>query len=156
MCSVKRISDVGNSYVMGTRIFMRHVPESKFYYAMLSMAISSAQVRSSKECLEVRMQGQWDLQGNATISAMAMWSLPIDGGGGDGGGGGGGAREATKENKKEGTEGIKGKSLSLVGARHQLTIPRETLRSTNPPVLLFNNHFIPLSPLLQSSRRAIL
>lgn len=109
---------------------MRRVPESKFYYAMLSMAISSAQVRSSKECLEVRMRGQRDLQGNATTSAMAMWSLPIDGGGGDGGGGGG-AREATKENKKEGTEGIKGKSLSLVGARHQSTIPRETLRSTN-------------------------
>lgn len=83
-----------------------------------------------------------------------MWFLPIDGGGGDGGGGGG-AREATKENKKEGTEGIKGKSLSLVGARHQSTIPRETLRSRKSAGLFSNDHFIPLSPLLHPGRRAL-
>ncbi|RLU25516.1 hypothetical protein DMN91_001672 [Ooceraea biroi] len=48
--------------------------------------------------------------------------------------GGGSGPDDTREQK--GTEGIRGKSLSLVGARHQSAIPRETLRSRNPPALL--------------------
>lgn len=44
--------------------------------------------------------------------------------------------ENQRQRAQKEAEGIRGKSLSLVGARHQSTIPRGTLRSRNPQALL--------------------
>lgn len=65
-----------NSYIMvSVQEYIyeaQFVSESKFYYAMLSKEILPTHIYSSKECLQVQMQGQWDLQGDATTSAMTM------------------------------------------------------------------------------------
>lgn len=93
--------------------------------------------------LEIQVRGQWDLQGDTTISGMTMWSSPS----------GGGAWETTMENM-EGDRGNRGKArLSSERGISRRYRAKPYVPQIRRPY--FNNsHFTQLSQLPHPNRKA--